>query len=309
MKKNSKQLLFERMHTIGGMPMKEESKLKPIEVSDEDYNKAMDILEKGVDPSWDRRKRGEMFIGVTGKYQVYYTLWKYTGFDPEFPNITPKVIYLGNLSTDIVQAAEKAKKVSGKQPIELEDVDTIKGMAGMPPDVIGFGKYRGRGLGEVYVEDPQYVIWIANNFVPRNKKQEEFVSMAKSLADDYFNSMTEKNVAAETKDYFGKVGDLFQGDLIITSIKYYISDYGESFGIKAENDQHRFVFYVPRNKFINKFNIEIKNNPEKLWELSPETKEKIKQLNDQQINIKGKVKGHKDIVGKKYTQLNYVKFL
>lgn len=306
--KTDKELLFERMHTIGEMPMKEASRLKPIEIDDDDYDKAIDILNQGVDPAWNVEKQGKMFIGVTGKHSVYYTFWKFIPFNPEFPSIQPKIVYLGNLSTNILEAAKKARNIAGKQPVDLDDVDTIKGMAGMPSDIIGFGKYRGQGIGEVYAKDPQYVIWIAKNFTARNKKQQEFVDIAKSLSDDYFQSMTDANVASETKDYYGNAGDVFEGDLVINNVKHYEGDYGVSFGIKAENDNHRFLFYLPANKFINTFGININYNPRD-YNLTPETQQNIRALKDKQIKIKGKVKAHKDIVGKKHTQLNYVKVI
>jgi len=126
---------------------------------------AEQILKANVDPNWNPNF-GCMFIGITGKHHVYYTLWKYS------PNnrLNP-LYYLGNLSTDIIEAAKKAKKIAGIQPISFENTDNLKGMQGSAEDVITFGKYRGKTIGEIYIVDPQYIIWLSTNMNPKNKKQ------------------------------------------------------------------------------------------------------------------------------------------
>ena len=94
------------------------------EVTDEQIDQAEKILDAGVDPNWDM-SFGSMYIGVTGRHQVYYTLWKYA---PRA--IMNPMIYLGNLSTDIIEAAKKAKKRAGRQPVYFDDYETLKGMQG-----------------------------------------------------------------------------------------------------------------------------------------------------------------------------------
>ena len=51
-----------------------------IQPSDEEIEKAEIFLEKGVDPNWDQSKFGFFYIDVSGKYSVYYTLWRFKPF-------------------------------------------------------------------------------------------------------------------------------------------------------------------------------------------------------------------------------------
>ena len=328
MKKDSKQRLFEVMERLNPdfkqpiqelayKPSTNSRKIVPIEIDDETLDQAEEILRRNVDPSWDVNKFGNMIIGVTGKYQVYFTFWKYS---PR--NMFSQLNYMGNLSTNIIQAAEKAKRIAGKQPVYFEQYETLKGLAGAPADVIGFGKYRGRTLGEVYAEDPQYVIWISKNSQPRNAKQQEFLKIAQEFADTYFRSMTETNQAAETKDYYGNIGDVFAGEVIPIRIDMTNGDYGTSFKFKTETDTSRFQFYIQPKTLATYLGIEIQSqyvrvagrygnetiqitSPESLAEITA----KANTLLNNPITIKGKIKDNKEIVGKKYSMLTRVSLI
>jgi hypothetical protein len=329
MKSNdSKQRLFEVMEMLNPdykrpvdelayKPSTNTRKIVPAEVSDEDLDRAEQILQTNTDPTWDVNKWGSMIIGVTGKYQVYYTLWKYS---PK--SMTSQISYMGNLATDIIRAAEKAKKVAGKQPVSFEQYETLKGLAGAPSDVIGFGKYRGRTLGEVYTEDPQYVIWISKNVTPKNAKQQEFQKIAQEFADTYFRSMGETNRAAETKDYFGNIGDTFDGDVMIVKVDKTTSEFGISFRFKAETNKSRFQFYIQPKTLAKFLGIKIEfsyarvagrygtNTIENISDKSmDELLNGANALINKTVPINGKIKDNKEIVGKKYSILTRVAFM
>ena len=298
------------------VPREDTRSLFDKDIRDEDILRAEEIIQHGVDPSWNVAEWGSMFIGVTGRHQVYYTFWKYN------PRVG-EMRYMGNLATDIVRAAEKAKKIAGKQPIYFDDYETLKGLAGGPVDVIGFGKYRGRTLGEVYSEDPQYVIWIAKNFTARNAKQKEFVTIAKDFSDTYFRSMADTNRAAETKEFFGKRGEKVEMTTQIVKIDTYnntpdgYSSYGNSvsYRVRTETEHVRFQFYATPKEMSKLTGVEykgklIRGSYDVFEVVSQETKDAIEAAIPALINtdviMKGTIKTHKEIVGKKYTILSRV---
>jgi len=298
------------------VPKEDTRSLFDKDVSDDDIQRAEEIIQQGVDPTWNVAEWGSMFIGVTGRHQVYYTFWKYSPKAGEMH-------YMGNLATDIIRAAEKAKKIAGKQPIYFDNYETLKGLAGGPVDVIGFGKYRGKTLGEVYAENPQYVIWIAKNFTARNAKQREFVNIAQDFSDTYFRSMADTNRAAETKEFFGKRGEKVEMTIQIVKIDAYgnapdgYTDYGNSisYRVRTETEGERFQFYATPKGMSKLTGVEytakyLQGNYGVFEVVSQETKDGIEAAIPALINtdviMKGTIKNHKEIVGKKYTILSRV---
>ncbi len=325
---DNKQRLFEVMEMLNSdykrpvdelayKPSTNTRKIVPTEVSDEDLERAEQILQRNTDPSWDINKWGNMIIGVTGKYQVYYTLWKYS---PR--SMVSQINYMGNLATDIIRAAEKAKKIAGKQPVSFEQYDTLKSLVGAPADVVSFGKYRGKTLGEVYAEDPQYVIWISKNFIAKNAKQDEFLKTAQEFTDTYFRSMGEANRAAETKDYYGNIGDTFDGDVMILKVDKTTNEFGISFRFRAETNKSRFQFYIQPKTLAKFLGIHIEHDYTHVADrYGTKTIEIIsdKSMNElmnganalvnTKVPINGKIKDNKEIVGKKYSILTRVTFM
>ena len=298
------------------VPKEDTRSLFDKDVSDDEIQRAEEIIQQGVDPSWNMAEWGSMFIGVTGRHQVYYTFWKYSPKAGEMH-------YMGNLATDIVRAAEKAKKIAGKQPIYFDDYDTLKGLQGGPVDVIGFGKYRGRTLGEIYAENPQYVIWISKNFEARNAKQQEFRKIAQDFTDTYFRSMSDNNRAADTKEYFGKRGDKVEITVRIVKIDAYDSQpdgytaYGNdiSYRVRTETQNERFQFYATPKAMSKLTGVEYKDrimgtSYGTYTIVSQETKDEIKAAFPTLVNtdviMKGTIKNQKEIVGNKYTILSRV---
>ncbi len=270
----------------------------PVEITDEQVNRAEKILKDGTDENWNIKDFGFKVIGVTGAKQVYYTFWK---FNPR--SIYNQLVFLGNLSTDIVEAAKKAKKYSGIQPIFFENYDTLIGLKGSPVDVLTFGKNRGRTIGEVYIEDPQYIIWLSKNMNPRNNKQQKQLELAQELTKDYFDQMAKVNRKNDNMEYYGEEKEKIDLPVKITFVKVtgYNIDVSSSLKIRAEYEgKYRFEFYI--------------NNITKLEELFnvngiAEVIKVLAELNDKKLRIVGKIKRHKEILGKKYTQLHYVKIL
>ena len=270
------------------VPSQNYRSIVPVEVTDEQLNEAVKILKEGIDSYWDSENRGFMLIGVTGRHRVFYTFWKY---NPK--NRFNPLIYLGNLSTNIVEAAKKARKFSGIQPIYFDSYDTLTSLRGTPEDVLTFGKYRGKTLGEIYLDNPQYIIWLSKNMEPRSKKQFIQLQIAKDLTQDYFDQMTKINRESDDSEYYGEEGDKVDLVMKIT----YAKIFDLFLKLRGEYNNYRFEFYIN-----NLSNLEDLLNAENSQEI-------IEKLENKEFHIKGKIKGHKEILGKKYTQLHYVKIL
>lgn len=284
------------------------------EVTSEQLEEAEKIINSGVDPNWDS-SFGEMYIGVTGRHQVFYTLWKYS---PKV--LTNPMIYLGNLSTNIVEAAKKAKQRAGCQPIYFENYETLKGMQGVQPEVITFGKYRGSTIGEIYAEDPQYIIWLSKNMFPKNQKQMKQYELVKTLTNDYFRALGEKNRTIETKNYL-EIGSKFEGIVNLISFKRsnptVYADMGyvpsmTAFKVKAETDMYRFMFNLSVKELSKALNLEYQTKYNKENNDFIPAPELINQVtatlkNTKSLEISGKVKYNSEIVGKKWNRLSNVK--
>lgn len=241
---------------------------------------------------------GALYLGVTGKYQVYFTLWK------GHPNLGSEsgsfnTLYLKNIAQNIVEAAKRAIKISGGVlKIFLEDSETLQSMQGEPFDMVTFGKYRGTRLGELFVNDRNYLFWISKNFTPKNKREIEFLKIARDLVNGYFQELAVQNRQTDEKDYLQQTTGIVTTTIKVTSINEYISnnDYFDALGygkpylvrlyVKGENDNNRFAFYIDSDKLKN-----------------------YKDYINKEITIRGSIKDKKEIVGKKYTILNRVKIL
>ena len=89
--------------------------------SAQEIEEAEKYLEEGKDPNWDY-KLGYFYIDVTGKYSVYYTLWRWNPNHDAHMNR-----YICNLSTDLTTAVEKAKKAAGRVPVSIDRYGTQAG--------------------------------------------------------------------------------------------------------------------------------------------------------------------------------------
>ena len=128
-----------------------------IQPSDQEVADAEEYLAKGID-DWDY-KNGNFVIDITGKYSVYYTLWR---FKPKTLNTYQ---FITNLSIDFKTAIEKAKKAAGRVPVIIDRLGTQAGMfRTAKAELISFGKYRGKTLGDVFVDDPKYIEWLYKNY-------------------------------------------------------------------------------------------------------------------------------------------------
>ena len=175
-----------------------------------------------------------------------------------------------------------------------------------------FGKHRGKDLYDLYEEDPKYVLWLAKEMAPRNAAQESILKIAKELEKKYY-----KQAEEEGREYFGVKGDWFQGVVKINNAKFSSGEWGDAYSIQAENEDHLFRFYINLKQLAKGLNIKVTYGEHHTYStgmlISDETEADISaamhDIIGKKVEIKGKVKYHKEFLGRKWTTLNYVKLL
>jgi hypothetical protein len=249
--------------------------------TDAEIQEAEEYLTKGIDSDWDY-KNGNFVIDITGKYSVYYTLWRFK------PKTVNAYNFITNLSTDFKTAVEKAKKAAGRIPVIIDKYGTKAGLfKATKAEILTFGKYRGKTLGDVFVEDPQYIIWLYKNY---DGKSEERKERLKYYNDLYWETITKKNIEESKSEFQGKVGDKVVLDLKVykidrgKAIVYNPKDFGETYSCKMiDKNGNRYMTY----------NIDKKYEP------------KV----DDEIKLQARIASHKEKLGIKFTVLNYCKVL
>ncbi len=192
-----------------------------------------------------------------------------------------------------------------------DDAAAVLGKMGVGKSAvtITWGKHRGKTVGEVYAEDPQYILWMAKEGNPRPGQEAVFNEIHR-LAEKFFAAQEEKRKEEGLGTHYGQPGGIFEGSIEVRNTKYFSGEYGESYMIVGKNPpsegaaRHWIKFYANFN------------NLSKLFDLSPEDgnvysmiKDKMRDLPGEVVDIKGKIKGHSEWKDQKYTNLNYVKFM
>jgi hypothetical protein len=267
-----------------GIQMNEAMEWK--DIPEEDRTQAMNLIGEHNKSVTKEDKKGYYAIDVTGKHQVYYTFWRVKQIDPRFAGFIKNPIYMGNLTTNLLSAVTKALAFPAVKNVELQlwTDATAHGLIGKTKNTptFTFGKYRGKTFAEVYLDNPGYFAWLAQNQDPKYAGTEASTNI-RYFADLYFQDMTKKNLETSASQFIGQVGEKYNGELEIYNISVKNSPQGSYtvYKLKDGND----------NKFLT-FN---------LGGNFPNAK-----VGDK-INIKAKIKAHKEIVGIKFTALNYVK--
>lgn len=241
------------------------------EPTDEEIKEAEEYLKKGID--WDIISRGCFIIDVSGKYSVYYTLWREAPLNTHF---------ITNLSTDFQTAVEKAKKAAGRIPVIIDRTGTKAGLfQAAKSEILSFGKHRGETLGDIFVSDPQYLTWLYKSDKPLGKETREKL---KYYNDLYFETLTKKNLEESTSEFIGKIGE------------------------KITIDADVYNYEVKSNPFDNKIQhscklIDENGNKYMTYNLGRQVKK------GDSVKLTAKVKDHKELLGIKFTVLYYCKVL
>lgn len=258
----------------------------PVEVKDEVYRKVKEHNVK-TDPSI----KGYYAIDVTGKYQVYYTFWRFKDIDHRFAGFIKNPVYMGNLTTDLMSSVDKAIQRVPNVKIEIWEDATKNNLIGKTKDTpsFTFGKYRGRTFSDVYLENPSYFAFLAKNADPKYANTKSSVAI-QFFANLYFEEMTKKNQESSTSKFSGTIGGRYEGELEVYNIKEYKNQTNSFTGETRDvylyklkdADENKFMCYDLEKKF---------------------TDVKV----GDKLKVSAKIKNHKEVVGIKFTLLNYVK--
>jgi len=260
------------------------------DVSEEDKNKVYDMV-KNHNEKADPTIKGYYAIDVTGKYQVYYTFWRFKDIDARFAKFIKNPIYMGNLTTDLITAVEKAISRVPNVRIDIWSDASKHNLIGKTKDNITFtfGKYRGKTLPEVYLENPGYFAFLAKNADPKYAGSKMNVAI-QFFSDLYFEEMTNKNRETSTSKFVGEVGGRFSGELEVYNVKVYKNSVNSFTGVVTDVSCYKLKD-ADGNKFVS-YGLEKKMPGIKVGD---------------KINIQGKIKNHKEMVGINFTVLGYVK--
>lgn len=273
------------------------------DITPEEWNEAIKLMKDHNESAQiDKELKGFYYIDVTGKWQVYFTLWRWKDIDPKFASVIKNPIYMGNMTTNFLTSVKKALDlVPSSIRFQIMTDQNREGLIGRVAahsneDIkFTFGKYRGRSLGEIYLEDPKYIIWLVQNQDP--KYAETKMSRALQLfAQMYYEEVTNQN-KEKFKDiqFAGNKGDKYEGEIEV--YKYEIKQ-GQVFGYLGRGQNP--PTYTSTRAVDKNGNKLIINNLDKTF--PGQTIEKGSKL-----AIKGKVVDQIEILGVKFTKIGYVK--
>jgi hypothetical protein len=258
--------------------IKETKKSALIQPSDKEIEDGEKYLKEGVDPSWDQTKFGFFYIDISGKYAVYYTLWRFK------PGVATPYHFITNLSIDFKTAIEKAKKAAGRVPVIIDRFGTQAGMfRTAKSELITFGKYRGKTLGDVFIENPQYIAWLYKNYDGKSPDRFERI---KYYYDIYLETITKKNIEESKSQFVGKIGDKITIEVDVYSV--------ERLGFQTQIDFNNKCKMIDDagNKYMT-YNLGTNKDVQK----------------GDKVKVTAKVKDHKEYLGIKFTTLNYCKII
>jgi len=246
--------------------------------TEEQLQEAVDLVESHNAQIGETSKTISFYmVDVTGHKSVYYTLYRFNPQASKNP-----YSYLGNLSTDLMQAVQKICTGRG---LKVELITTDNFNPEFPKSgLLSFGKHKDKSLDQIYSEDPGYVLWLASKFEPRTKHMADIVQHAKHIAEAHWQMVTEQNKAECTSQYIGSVGERLDLELSgVTVSQFQVEGWGFNrietrYLVKGQDaDGNLIKFYTS-------------HHPE-----------------DESIKVRGTVKDHQEKVGRKWTVLTRVK--
>lgn len=172
---------------------------------------------------------------------------------------------------------------------------------------ITWGKHRGKTVGDVFNEDPQYIVWLAKEGRPRPGQEAVFDEIHR-LADKHLADLEKKREDEGYGFHYGRPGDIFEGPIEVRSARFYSGDYGSAYQIIGKyppgqgQAKHWIRFYANLNILGKLFNLTGEEDS------GYKLRDKMANLPGKIIDVKGKVTKYTEYKGQKTTNLNYVKF-
>jgi len=242
------------------------------------------------------------YILTPTEKSLYYTLWFH---NPEAES--HKNIYLTNLDLSAIGSVNKAIRILSNSFYPLYIIEEIELLVNNGDDIIMFGKYRGRHLQDIYQLDPQYILWIANKYIPKVKSEFRFQELATSYSKAYLDLHTRKKDKKSVSSHIGipgkKISDL---NLTITRVRIEDDSYRTSIIDGVENfyvDQLITATAITGNLFL--FTIKAIHSSLTSRSLSPDTY--LYQVGENITLLSAKVLKHIISHNVNYTKLGYLK--
>jgi hypothetical protein len=210
--------------------------------------------------------------------------------------------YVKNITSDIVKLTEFIKRLPGK--VEIYSLETFEARldGGYKRYVdgiarIGFGKYRGKSMAEIFEVDPKYVMWFRKEYktkpytdrygrekMPTITEHDESLRRdADELARIFFDQMTERNRESHPSQHIGTLKERRKFEVVITSVEDTFEESVKKLVGKEAGTENLVTFY---------------EKDEAAWGRAEV---------GQTISLTGTIADHKESVGRKVTYLNRVK--
>lgn len=243
-----------------------------------------------------RDDTGFYAVSVATQHRSVYALWRIFSQPGRFP------LYIQNLALTFEDAVGRAAKYLRNCNVSLQVLDNayFEPYYGVSDDIISFGKYSGKRLAEIYYIDPHYVLWIANKFEPRNRKDERFVALAQGFRQVYLETVISKRQLPAVSRYIGTVGEKLKDlHLTVITVRLQVDSYKPDYFV----DQHVLAADMDGNRFSFVVKAAARS-------LAPD----ILSCYTCKINVKeqlhllsAKVLSHYESRGIRYTRLGYIK--
>ncbi len=275
------------------------------EISQEEWDKAMKLVnDHNNSGNIDPEIKGFYYIDVTGRWEVYFTFWRFKEIPPDIERlgVIKNPVYMQNLTTNFLTSVQKAlSKMPKSVKLYIMTAENREGLIGKTrvtkqEDIrFTFGKYRGKTIGEVYLDDPGYIAWLAKNADPKYENT-KINQALRVFADMYYEEVTKQN-REKFKDvqFVGQEGSPWEGEVEVYKID---KKTGQKFGSRWSRSQpSTYTISKAVDAAGNKFLI---TNLDKAF-----PKHEI--VKGVKVKIKGRITGNIEILGVKFNKLAYVK--
>ena len=242
-----------------------------------------------------RREDGGYYaVSVATAHRSVYALWRI--FKAQSP------LYIRNLAINFDDAVQRAMEYLRNCNVCLKILDNtyFEPYYSSSDDMIAFGKYSGKRLAEIYYIDPHYVLWIANKFEPRNRKDEKLVEAAQGFRQVYLETVISKRQIPALSRYVGTVGEKLK-DLNLTVL-----------AVRLQLDTYKNDYFVDQNVLAsdmdgNRFSFLVKAAARSLAPDMLSCYTRKVHPKEQLYLVSAKVLSHYESKGIRYTRLGYIK--
>lgn len=194
-----------------------------------------------------RDDNGYYALSVSTPFRSYYGLWRV------FPNDSRPPLFVQTLAITFDSAAERAFQYLHNCNVVLRVADNsfFEPYYGQMDDVVGFGKYQGKRLAEVYYIDPHYVLWLAQKFEARNARDKRLTTVAQAFAVVHYETVIQKRRLPAGSRFVGQPGDrLTDLRLEVLGVRLQLdlyktkSYYVDQSVLAADADGNRYSFLI-----------------------------------------------------------------